>query len=156
MGAFGRFWIRPGRRHFRRLSQSYYRPGAFAFGASTRQMSRLLLTPFKKVRGGLVTSEPPWRTRTFVKRCHFTTSAIGSRASRYEEGLARGAFHSGANFRYPLVDMKRRAREWTPVPRRRLQNLHCRLDRRRTRASISRLEPPGTHMAIHLTWDQAP
>ena len=48
MGAFGRFWIRPGRRHFRRLSQSYYRPGAFAFGASTRQMSRLLFNPVQK------------------------------------------------------------------------------------------------------------
>ena len=53
-------------------------------------MSRLLLTPFKKVRGGLVTSEAPWRSRTFVKHCSFTTSGIGSRASRYEEGLARG------------------------------------------------------------------
>ena len=49
-------------------------------------MSRLLLTPFKKVRGGLVTSEAPWRSRIFVKRCQ-----LRSRASRYEEGLARGA-----------------------------------------------------------------
>ena len=50
-------------------------------------------------------------TRNFAKRCRFTTSEIGSRASRYEESLARGAFQSGANFRYPLVDTKRRARE---------------------------------------------
>jgi len=80
-------------------------------GASTRQLSRLLLTPFKKVRGELVTSKPPWRSRTSAKHCSFTTSGIGSRASRYEEGLAWGAFHSGANFRYPLVDAKRRSRE---------------------------------------------
>jgi hypothetical protein len=53
-------------------------------------MSRPLLTNTKKVRGELVTSEPPWRTRTFVKRCCFTTSGIGSRASRYEERLERG------------------------------------------------------------------
>ena len=40
------------------------------------------------------------------------TSGIGSRASRYEERLAPGALYSGANFRYPLVDTKRRAREF--------------------------------------------
>ena len=53
-------------------------------------MSRLLLTPLKKVRGELVTSEPPWRSQDFVKRYCFTTSGIGPRASRYEERLARG------------------------------------------------------------------
>ena len=43
-----------------------------------------------------------------------TTSTIygfQKREDCYEEGSFRGAFHSGANFRYPLVDMKRRARE---------------------------------------------
>ena len=53
--------------------------------------SRLLLIPFTKVRGELVTSEPLWRTRNFLKYCRFKTSAIRSRASRYEESSFRAA-----------------------------------------------------------------
>ena len=49
------------------------------------------VNPFQKVRGELVSYEAPWRSRTFTKRCRFTTSEIGSRASRYEESLERGA-----------------------------------------------------------------
>jgi hypothetical protein len=71
-------------------------------------MSRLLLTPFKKVRGELVTSEPPWRTRTFVTSFVFTTSGIGSRASRYEERLARGARFFSAERNHRPVNARRR------------------------------------------------
>ncbi len=46
-----------------------------------------------------------------VKHYCLTTSEIGVRAHCYEEGSVRGAFQSGANFRDPLVDTRRRARE---------------------------------------------
>jgi len=77
------------------------------FGA-TRLMSRLLLTAFTKVRRELVTSEPPKRTRTLVRHCCFRTSAIGSRASRYEESCVRGAFFCSAYSQYRPVHRKRR------------------------------------------------